>query len=247
MFQTRIEGLEGFAELTTDSSNVTRAVQTFTHPDVESPEKATAVALGRKLQQATPAPRDTTITVLNGNGRTGSASTAGCQLGERGYQILTPPNGLPANAPSFDYFRTKVYFEPGRRGARTRSGQGREPLRLGGGGEPARGDLAALERRDADDRRRSDLPRQPRRGSDRPDSAARASERRLRGERVAGPAARAAEARAVPAHGPDRDREKLLDGQREPQFGRTGSTRTASTRPCGSSTAWARTSTGAWR
>jgi LCP family protein required for cell wall assembly len=118
VFQTRIERLEGFAELTTDSSNVTRAVQTFTHPDVQSSEKATAVALGEKLKRVAPAPRDTTITVLNGNGRTGSASSAGFQLGERGYQILTPPNGLPANAPSFDYFRTQVYFDPARRGAK---------------------------------------------------------------------------------------------------------------------------------
>jgi LCP family protein required for cell wall assembly len=118
VFQTRIEGLEGFAELTTDSSNVTRAVQTFTHPDVESSEKATAVALGEKIKRAAPAPRDTTITVLNGNGVEGSAGTAGYLLDERGYEILTPPNGLPANAPSFDYFRTQVYFDPGRRGAR---------------------------------------------------------------------------------------------------------------------------------
>jgi LCP family protein required for cell wall assembly len=117
VFQDRIEGLEGFAELTTDSSNVTRAVQTFTHPDVQSSEKATAVALGQKLKRTAPAPRDTSITVLNGNGKAGSASTAGFQLGERGYQILTPPNGLPANAPSFDYFRTKVYFDPSRRGS----------------------------------------------------------------------------------------------------------------------------------
>ena len=118
VFQTKIEGLEGFAELTTDSSNVTRAVRTFTHPDVESSEKATAVALGEKVKRSVPAPRDTTVTVLNGNGVAGSASTAGFQLGERGYQILTPPNGLPANAPRFDYFRTQVYFAPGRRGAR---------------------------------------------------------------------------------------------------------------------------------
>ena len=112
VFQTRIEGLEGFADLTTDSENVTRAVQTFTHPDVDSSEKATAVALGEKLKRAAPAPRDTTVTVLNGNGLTGSASSAGFSLGERGYQILTPPNGLPANAPRFDYFRTQVYFNP---------------------------------------------------------------------------------------------------------------------------------------
>ena len=76
------------------------------------------MALGRKLKRTAPAARDTAITVLNGNGRTGSASSAGAQLGERGYQILTPPNGLPANAPSFTYFRTQVYFNPSQRGAR---------------------------------------------------------------------------------------------------------------------------------
>ena len=32
VFQTRIEGLEGVSDLTTDSSNVTRAVTNFTHP-----------------------------------------------------------------------------------------------------------------------------------------------------------------------------------------------------------------------
>jgi hypothetical protein len=118
VFQTRIEGLEGFTDLTTDSSNVTRAVQTFKTPDVQSSEKATAVALGRKLKRTAPAARDTTITVLNGNGEAGSATTAGSQLADRGYQIASPPNGLPANAPSFEYFRTEVYFKPSQRGAR---------------------------------------------------------------------------------------------------------------------------------
>ena len=117
VFQSRIEGLEGFTELTTASDNVERAVETFTHPDVESSEKATAVALGEKLRQRVPPPRATSITVLNGNGITGSATTAGDQLGGRSYQILTPPNGLPANAPRFDYFRTQVYYAPSKRGA----------------------------------------------------------------------------------------------------------------------------------
>jgi LCP family protein required for cell wall assembly len=117
VFQTRIEGLEGFAELTTDSDNITKAVTTFTHPDVESSEKATAVALGEKVKERTPPPSGTTITVLNGNGVSGSATTAGYQLGQRSYQVVTPPNGLPANAPTFDYFRTKVYFDKSRRGA----------------------------------------------------------------------------------------------------------------------------------
>jgi LCP family protein required for cell wall assembly len=118
VFQTRIEGLEGFTDLTTDSENIAKAISTFTHPDVESSEKATAVALGEKLKTRAPAPRQTTITVLNGNGVTGSASTAGYLLGQRSYEVLTPPNGLPANAPSFDYFRTQIYFDRSRRGAR---------------------------------------------------------------------------------------------------------------------------------
>jgi LCP family protein required for cell wall assembly len=111
VFQTRIEGLEGFAELTTDHENVVRAVQTFTHPDVESSDKATAVALGEKIKLSAPAPSNTSITVLNGNGVTGSASSGGYLLSQRGYQVLTPPNGLPANAPRFDYFRTQVYYD----------------------------------------------------------------------------------------------------------------------------------------
>ena len=118
VFQTRIEGLEGVSELTTNSENITRAITTFTHPDVDSSAKATAVALGEKLKSRAPAPSATSITVLNGNGVSGSASTAGYLLGQRTYDILTPPNGLPANAPSFDYFRTKVYFDASRRGAR---------------------------------------------------------------------------------------------------------------------------------
>jgi LCP family protein required for cell wall assembly len=117
VFQSRIEGLEGFAELTTDSANVTRAVQTFTHPDVASSEKATAVALGEKTKRRALTPRQTTITVLNGNGVDGSAGSAGFLLGGRGYRILTPPNGLPANAPHWNYFRTQVYYAPARRGA----------------------------------------------------------------------------------------------------------------------------------
>jgi LCP family protein required for cell wall assembly len=115
VFQTRIEGLEGFAELTTDSSNITRAIQEFTHPDVDAPKKAAAVALGQKLKKTAPPASETSVTVLNGNGIAGSASTAAYLLGKRNYRILTPPNGLPANAPRFDYFRTQVYFDPRKR------------------------------------------------------------------------------------------------------------------------------------
>jgi LCP family protein required for cell wall assembly len=118
VFQSRIDGLEGYAELTTSQENLQRAVREFASPDIESPRSATAVALGEKVKRTAPPPRDTSVTVLNGNGVTGSASNASYLLGQRGYQIVTPPNGVPANAPSFDYFRTKVYFDPSARGAK---------------------------------------------------------------------------------------------------------------------------------
>jgi LCP family protein required for cell wall assembly len=117
VFQSRIEGLEGYSDLTTSQENISAAVRQWANPDVDSPKKATAVALGEKVKTKAPSPRETSVTVLNGNGVTGSASNASYLLGQRGYPILTPPNGIPANAPSFDYFRTTVYFDAGQKGA----------------------------------------------------------------------------------------------------------------------------------
>jgi LCP family protein required for cell wall assembly len=118
VFQSRIEGLEGYADLTTSQENIAAAVREWANPDVESPKKATAVALGEKVKTKAPPAAKTTVTVLNGNGVTGSASNASYLLGQRGYPILTPPNGIPANAPSFKYFRTTVYFDAGQSGAK---------------------------------------------------------------------------------------------------------------------------------
>jgi LCP family protein required for cell wall assembly len=115
-FQSKIDGLEGYAELTTATENIQRAVQEFSHPDVESPEKATVVALGEtkkaKAKKKAPPPGDTTITVLNGNGITGSASTASYLLSQRGYSMVFPPDGKPANAPNWDFFKTRVAYDP---------------------------------------------------------------------------------------------------------------------------------------
>jgi LCP family protein required for cell wall assembly len=120
VFQSSIEGLEGFSELTTPVDNIRKAVQEFTHPDVESPEKATAVALGEKPKRAVvraPLPRETTITVLNGNGVTGAAANASYLLGQRGYAMLRPPDGRSADAPSFDYFETEIAYDPAQAGS----------------------------------------------------------------------------------------------------------------------------------
>jgi LCP family protein required for cell wall assembly len=115
VFQVKIDGLEGYANLTTSQQNVSTAMQEFLHPDVDSPDKATNVALGVRTKVKAPPASQTTVTVLNGNGVAGSASQAGTLLNGRGYQILTPPNGIAANAPSFAYFRSKIFYDPRQR------------------------------------------------------------------------------------------------------------------------------------
>jgi LCP family protein required for cell wall assembly len=115
-FQARIEptcfGADDVSSLTVDRSCIQAAVQDFVAPDVEAPEKATAVALGKKLKTAAPSPKETTVVVLNGNGVPGAAADTSYQLGQRGYVALAPPNNLPANAPSQDHFHSEVYFDP---------------------------------------------------------------------------------------------------------------------------------------
>jgi LCP family protein required for cell wall assembly len=121
-FQPKIEGLEETAgfDILAPEANVQKAVQEFAHPDVESPENATAVALNEKPKPAAdkaPPPRETTITVLNGNGVTGSAGTASYLLSQRSYQMIYPPDGKNANAPNWEYFKTRIHFDASRPGA----------------------------------------------------------------------------------------------------------------------------------
>jgi LCP family protein required for cell wall assembly len=111
LFQAKIDGLTGYAELSAPPENMAAAVRDFVRPDVSAPEKARDVALGIKRRSKAPRPRDVTITVLNGNGIAGSAANAAYELSKRSYQIVLPPVGTPQNAPNFDYFRTTVYFD----------------------------------------------------------------------------------------------------------------------------------------
>jgi LCP family protein required for cell wall assembly len=118
VFQVKIGGLVGENELSTDSSNIQEAVSSFLNPDLEAATTATEVALGRKIRarKRTIPPRQVTLTVLNGNGIAGSATGASYQLGRQGYQTLLPPGGKPANAPNWNYFHSKVYYDPARPG-----------------------------------------------------------------------------------------------------------------------------------
>jgi LCP family protein required for cell wall assembly len=123
VFQNHIENLQPYgpsgAELVADQSSIDRAVQQFLNPDVQASTKATDVALGIKPKVPRgPAPSKVSVTVLNGNGVTGSAANAGFLLGKRGYRIIVPPNGIPANAPNWSYFHSVINFDPQQRGAR---------------------------------------------------------------------------------------------------------------------------------
>jgi LCP family protein required for cell wall assembly len=125
-FQSRIDqvsdyqGYAGALELSAPQSEIDDAVQEFLAPDVEAAEKATAVALGRKLQRkksAGPRPSQVSMVVLNGNGVNGSAANAGFLLSQKGYQWLVPANNAKANAPSFAYRRNRIYYRASRPGA----------------------------------------------------------------------------------------------------------------------------------
>jgi LCP family protein required for cell wall assembly len=111
-FQAKIQGLTGASDLTTAQGNIQTAVQQFLTPSLNQVKDANTVALGGKLKQTVPKPAQTSIVVLNGNGVAGSASSAGYLLAQRGYHILQPPAGKTANAPTYDYFHTKVYYLP---------------------------------------------------------------------------------------------------------------------------------------
>ncbi|MDQ3778065.1 MAG: LCP family protein, partial [Actinomycetota bacterium] len=103
VFQSKIENLQGYNQLTTDPSNIRAAVEEFQTPDVVAAEKATAAALGQRLRLPganAPPPARTSLVVLNGNGVTASAANASYLLGRRGYRTLPPPDGVLANAPN---------------------------------------------------------------------------------------------------------------------------------------------------
>jgi LCP family protein required for cell wall assembly len=118
VFQSKIEGLTGYSELSAPLGAVDAAVRDFVQPDVASPAKARDVTLGIKHRSKAPRPRDVTTVVLNGNGIAGSAANAAYALSQRGYQVVLPQTGTPQNAPRFDYFRTTVYFDGTQRSSR---------------------------------------------------------------------------------------------------------------------------------
>jgi LCP family protein required for cell wall assembly len=116
VFQTKIQNVTGYNELSASQSSIDQAVQQFMNPDVGASTTATEVALGRKIRKRkrTIPPKQVTLTVLNGNGVAGSASNASYLLAQKGYTTVLPPGNQPANAPNWNYFHSKIYYDPAR-------------------------------------------------------------------------------------------------------------------------------------
>ncbi len=120
-FQSKltIRQAAGSYDLLASESDVQSAIQEFVDPDVEAPKKAQAAAQGIRLKTKAPKPSEVTVTVLNGNGVDGSASNAAFQLRtDHGYVIVPPPGNLTANAPTQNYFHSKIYFDPAQKRSR---------------------------------------------------------------------------------------------------------------------------------
>jgi LCP family protein required for cell wall assembly len=106
--QVQIENVSGYNELAVAEADLTNAVQRFLNPDVQASEKAIAVATGQKPKTDTgPPPSEVSVEVMNGNGVAGAADEAAYLLGQIGYQTA---NG--GNADNFEYFHTKVLYDP---------------------------------------------------------------------------------------------------------------------------------------
>jgi len=117
-FQDRISEVSGYSELHASTDSIREAVNQFVSPDVSVSKVANATALGRKIKTKTPPPKETTVTVLNGNNVPGAAANASYLLAQRGYLMVLPPNGLEPNAPTSPYFHSQIYFDPRQKGAK---------------------------------------------------------------------------------------------------------------------------------
>lgn len=106
--QVQLENVSGYSELAVSESDLRDAVQRFVSPDVEASEKAIAVAMGDKPKaDSGPPPSEVSVDVLNGNGVAGAADDAAYLLGQIGYRTV---NG--GNAENFQFFHTKVLYDP---------------------------------------------------------------------------------------------------------------------------------------
>jgi hypothetical protein len=117
--QIQIQNISGYNELSASQQSIDEAVNDFMNPDVSAPEKAANAALGEKPKAETgPRPADVSVEVLNGNGVAGAADEAAASLSDRGYPVV---NG--GNADKFNYFQTRILYDPAVAGAQAAAKQ----------------------------------------------------------------------------------------------------------------------------
>ncbi|HWE82707.1 MAG TPA: LCP family protein [Gaiellaceae bacterium] len=120
-FQDKIANVTGNSVTYTAPSNITAAIDAFTHPDVAQSKAANAAALGQKVKRTkaqAPAPGKTSVLVLNGNGVGGSAANGAYLLRQKGYVTVLPPNGAAPNAPAQNHFHTLIYYDKRQSGSK---------------------------------------------------------------------------------------------------------------------------------
>ena len=190
IFQARLEGLEGLRRPDHRARERAACGGGVREPGRRVAPEGDGRRARREGQAEGAAANQTTVTVLNGNGVTGSASSANYLLSQRGYGWCCRPTGIPANAPSFDFFRTTVFFDPPKPGAKPAAREARRPVRDGrreahAGVRPlANGAMLVAVRR-------PDVPRPAGAGADRQDPGAAAAESRAGHRSLSRPAARA--------------------------------------------------------
>ena len=232
----------------TSPENIDTAVREFANPDVESPQKATAVALGEKVKQKVPPPRETTVhrpqrQRRRGLGldrelppraarlpdadarRTASPRTRRPSTSSAPRSTSTPAR--PARKPAARKLANLFGSADVKKLTPTIRALGNDAMVVAVVGQTFHGRLAV--------------------GAGRPDAEAPAGERRLRRERGRRPAAPAPPRDRLPADGADEDRALVVDRPTTRRSASTRSTRTRSTRPSASRTSTATTSTGASR
>lgn len=118
LFRVTIPNLQscGFlnAQLCAQPADIQAAVQSFEHPDVSLPQRANAVALGRKPHQPKQPrlkPAQITTLVLNGTTVPGLARDTSYKLALIGYHTVQLPTQILADAPSQTYDTTFVYYD----------------------------------------------------------------------------------------------------------------------------------------
>jgi LCP family protein required for cell wall assembly len=118
LFRVQIPNLVncGFlnAQVCGTTADIQAAVSSFMHPDVSLPQRANAVALGRKPKQPKqPKLQRSQVTalVLNGTTVTGLARDTSYKLAVQGFHTVQLPPTTQADAPTQNYSDSYVYYD----------------------------------------------------------------------------------------------------------------------------------------